>query len=425
MATEDGARKRSRGRIERRGDSLRVRVYAGYDAVTGDRHYLTETIPIGPKAASEAEKIRTRLLSQVDEKRNPKTRRTLNQLLDRYLDVVDVEPRTKQVYTGYVDHHVRPVLGKHQIGRLDGEDFDSLYAQLRRCREHCNGKTKHVKHRTRKDHACDDTCVVVPCSPLSASTVRQIHWILSGAYTRAVRWRWVGTNPLETAQPPAPPVPQPSPPTPAEAARLLAEAWKDPDWGAFVWTAMTTGARRGELCAILRGDVDLKAKVLRVQTGLKTIDGQLQRRDTKTHQQRRIALDDETVAVLSEYVARMDERAAQLDIEIGPDAFLFTLSLDGSEPFIPDTATQRYDRMAKRLGIKTTLHKLRHYSATELLAAGIDIRTIAGRLGHGGGGTTTLKVYAAWVSEADQRAATALSARLIRPRRSVTGSRNS
>jgi DNA-binding transcriptional regulator YhcF (GntR family) len=68
--------------------------------------------------------------------------------------------------------------------------------------------------------------------------------------------------------------------------------------------------------------------------------------------------------------------------------------------------------MAKTLGIKTTLHKLRHYSATELIAAGVDIRTVAGRLGHGGGGTTTLKVYTAWVSEQDQRAARNLFSRM-------------
>jgi integrase len=54
----------------------------------------------------------------------------------------------------------------------------------------------------------------------------------------------------------------------------------------------------------------------------------------------------------------------------------------------------------KRLDIDTTLHKLRHYNATELIAADVDLRTIAGRLGHGGGGTTTLRVYAAWVAEA-------------------------
>ena len=54
-------------------------------------------------------------------------------------------------------------------------------------------------------------------------------------------------------------------------------------------------------------------------------------------------------------------------------------------------------------------------SATELIAAGVDVRTAAGRLGHGGGGATTLRVHSAWVSEADQRAAQSLSARLPEP----------
>lgn len=82
-----------------------------------------------------------------------------------------------------------------------------------------------------------------------------------------------------------------------------------------------------------------------------------------------------------------------------------------------DTVTQRYGRLATKLGIKTHLHALRHYSATELIAAGVDVRTVAGRLGHGGGGATTLRVYAAWISEADQRAANTISARMpARPR---------
>lgn len=59
--------------------------------------------------------------------------------------------------------------------------------------------------------------------------------------------------------------------------------------------------------------------------------------------------------------------------------------------------------------------------ATELIAAGVDIRTVAGRLGHGGGGSTTLRVYAAWLSEADQRASSALLQRVPqRPQREVT-----
>jgi len=58
--------------------------------------------------------------------------------------------------------------------------------------------------------------------------------------------------------------------------------------------------------------------------------------------------------------------------------------------------SQRYDRCAAKLGIKTSLRKLRHYSATELITAGVDIRTVAGRLGHRD--ATTLRIYAAWVA---------------------------
>jgi integrase len=91
---------------------------------------------------------------------------------------------------------------------------------------------------------------------------------------------------------------------------------------------------------------------------------------------------------------------------------LFSREPDCSAPLVPDSVSQRYDRMAKSLGIVTTLHKLRHYNATELLAAGVDLRTVAGRLGHGGGGTTTLRVSAAWVDEAGSRAANIMAQRM-------------
>lgn len=68
--------------------------------------------------------------------------------------------------------------------------------------------------------------------------------------------------------------------------------------------------------------------------------------------------------------------------------------------------------MATEAGVKTHIHALRHYSATELLTAGVDLRTVAGRLGHGGGGATTLRVYAAWVAASDRKAAEILGSRM-------------
>ena len=176
---------------------------------------------------------------------------------------------------------------------------------------------------------------------------------------------------------------------------------------------MTTGVRRGELCAIRWSSVDLDEgretiwlrRAIRRDPDRRWVEG-----DLKTHQQRRIALDAETVEVLREHIERCRARATRSAFELPDDAFLFSGSPDGSTFATPDSVTQRYDRMVTRLGIDTTLHKLRHYSATELIAAGVDPRTVAGRLGHGGGGTTTLRTYTAWVSESDQRAARGLGA---------------
>jgi integrase len=55
MASPKAAGKRRRGEIETLpSGSLRVRVYGGIDPVTGRRHYLTEIIPPGPRAAKDA-----------------------------------------------------------------------------------------------------------------------------------------------------------------------------------------------------------------------------------------------------------------------------------------------------------------------------------------------------------------------------------
>jgi integrase len=195
---------------------------------------------------------------------------------------------------------------------------------------------------------------------------------------------------------------------------MLTEAWKDPEWGTFLWLAMTTGARRGELCALRRRHVDLDGAVLIIEMSVGGRRSATRQKDTKTHQMRRIALDRETVEILREHIANQDDRVRQLGVKTPRDPFLFSLDPDCGTPLLPDSVSQRFDRLTARLDVDTSLHKLRHYNATELIGAGVDVRTVAGRLGHGGGGATTLRVYAAWVNEADRRAADAVSSRLPR-----------
>ncbi|MCO1658911.1 tyrosine-type recombinase/integrase [Pseudonocardia humida] len=405
-------RQRQRGEIETLpSGSLRVRVYAGVDPISGKRHHLTEVIPAGKDAAKLAEKARTRMQAEVDERRNPRTRATVAQLMERYLDVLQIEDTTRAGYERLVRLHIGPLLGRLAVGRIDGETLDSFYRELRRCRTHCGGRPVD-EHHTDGEHTCDKRCGPHRCRPLSTSSVRQTHNLLNGAFTRAVRWRWVGSNPVRQAEPPALPKADPQPPTPAQAARIVTTALTDPDWGMLVWLAMTTGARRGELCALRWRDVDFAQCVVRIGSSLGQLGSRVWEKDTKTHQRRRIVLDAQTLALLRSYLHRRAELATALGTELAADGFVFSSSLDGSTPVRPDTVTQRYRRMCARLGWDMHIHQLRHFSATELIAAGVDVRTVAGRLGHSGGGTTTLRVYAAWVAEADQRAAETLAARL-------------
>ncbi|QFU91584.1 site-specific integrase [Amycolatopsis sp. YIM 10] len=405
---------RSRGRIEERGSSLRVVVYAGTDPVTGKRSYLREKVDGTDKAAQKrAEKVLNRLLTQADEQRAPSSSVTLSYALDEWMRLTEMEDSTRKTYEGYIKRTIKPALGEQPAKKVNARTLESFYNELRRCRARCDGKPFIEKHKSDElDHDCQAAeCRAHKCRPMAASTVRQIHAILSGTFGAAKRWGWLNENPALIARRPKQKAPEPDPPTAAEAARLVEAAFKmDADWGTLVWLAMTTGVRRGELVGLRFSRVDLDAEVIDLRYNW--VGGK--EKDTKTHQNRRIALDSETVTLLREHRKRVERRLKDLGAKFHEDLFVFSGSKtpDHSEPYSPNAVTQRYKDMATRLGIKTHLHALRHFSATELLSAGIDLRTVAGRLGHGGGGATTLRVYAAWVAATDRKAAEILGTRL-------------
>jgi integrase len=125
-------RKRVKGSIEQLpSGSLRVSVYAGIDPLTKHRHYLRELVPAGPRAADEAEKVMRGLAGQVDESRNPRTTATVDQLHDRHFELVSLDRTTLDIYKGYANKHIRPLIVTVQVGSLDADLFDSFHRELR------------------------------------------------------------------------------------------------------------------------------------------------------------------------------------------------------------------------------------------------------------------------------------------------------
>jgi integrase len=125
---------------------------------------------------------------------------------------------------------------------------------------------------------------------------------------------------------------------------------------------------------------------------------------TKNKKRRRFALDPITLAVLMEQKARAEARCEALGVELGPDAFVWSQIADHSEPWRPDRVSGAFTALRNREGLRhICLNDLRHFSATQLVAAGIDPRLVAGRLGHDA--SVLLRIYSHVIPARDQAAA--------------------
>jgi integrase len=91
------------------------------------------------------------------------------------------------------------------------------------------------------------------------------------------------------------------------------------------------------------------------------------------------------------------------------DAYLFSNDPAHARPWNPDWVTHRVAEVAAAAGVELDIKGGRHYTASQLLAGGFDLRNTAARLGHSGGGATTLRHYADPVPEVGRRAAAYLA----------------
>ena len=440
MATKASAQP-VRGHIRQRGNSFQVLVRAGTDPITGRELRLTESTT----DERQAQAILKKLVRQVEDQRHARTRATFGAALEKWLQVHDIEASTLESYRIYARRYILPALGHVPIGDVKTQGLDELYAELRRCKARCRGQSGLIDHRMDGPHECrvvkhrrppgrppvggypehdcsEAGCKIAACGPhvckpLSAATIRRIHFVISGTMEKAIRWDWIAVNPAAKSDKPKTPPPQPEPPSQKDAARLVSRAWEqDAAWGTLVWLAVVTGLRRAELVGLQWSDVDFDAGMLAVKRNVIRVTGRSIEKSTKTHQMRRISLDLATVEILTAHRSAYEERVRQLGADASDSAYVFSYQADNLQPCSPSGISHRYSRMCRELGIDSHLHAVRHFSATELISAGVDIRTVAGRLGHGGGGSTTLRVYAAWVKESDMQAAELLASRFTRPK---------
>jgi integrase len=397
-----------RGHIRERGKGTwELRVFLGRDPITRRDRYKTRTFKGGKK---DAEKELRALLSTIDA--GVVSEGTFGELLERWYLVAttsrDWSPKTVVEHRRIIDKQLGP-LSNLALNKLRTPLIDTYYATLRSQ----GGRCGHVPRQKHNGELCEKG------APLSAATVRRVHAVVHSALEQAVAWDLLLFNPASKASPGRIETPEMRIPTVDEVLRILKEAEaEDPDLAVFLILAAVTGARRGELCALRWDDVDFEAGSLRISRVIALgEDGPVERRKPKTRASvRTIALDIGTLGVLTAHLGRSTEKARSCGEALSPSAFIFTGQADGSEPWRPDSTSRRFRHVRQACGINDEihLHSLRHFVVTMLLGAGVALPQVAGRVGHSGGGATTLAVYSHFQQAQDQDVADLLG-RILNP----------
>jgi integrase len=222
--SEKEKKRKRRGQVIPRGpDAHLVRIFLHRDPATGKRVYHNKTFH---GSVADAEKLCTQILAEVDKGDffRPSVM-SLNALLDRWLASRDVRAVTLEHYTRTARIYLRDALGTTPLSRLGPlvvqDFFDGLRARA-----------------------------------LSPGVIRNVHAVLSGACSYAVKKKLIKENPAaDVDKPKLRQRPLPAM-TEEEAARFIDAARTDPNGLLFTFW-LFTGLRPAELLGVRWTDIEL------------------------------------------------------------------------------------------------------------------------------------------------------------------------
>jgi integrase len=311
---------------------------------------------------------------------------TVEQYLERWLAHVtpSLQSGTVRSYRGRVTR-LEKEIGAPRLSKLTAHRVDQMYAKLL-------------------------------AAGMSPATIRMHHAILSSALHQAVKWDLVPRAVTDNASPPKGVRYRANAPDVEVVRALVAKADEtNPILSAAIMLAAVTGCRRGELCGLRWSDVDRDRRLVHVRRSIKleAASNRVSVGPTKTHQERAVSLDAVMVAVLDTHRARVEGWAGDARVSVDSDGYILTYDPTGRTPTNPDVITRAFVRLTGRLKVECRFHDLRHFTATQLIGAGVDPSVVGGRLGHADA-TTTLRVYS-HALEARDRAAAELLGSLMAP----------
>lgn len=254
---------------------------------------------------------------------------------------------------------------------------------------------------------------------LSASTVGKAHRLLKQVCKHAAAIGDIPLNPCDLVKPPKRTQGNPNALDKAGSSKVLSilGAMDDTPLSIAAYIAMFTGMRRGEICALAWGDVDLEHAEIAVNRSMGMDDGSAYIKTPKTGGSRRtIPIPSQLVQVLERYRSKMyaewQAYAMQLVIPKTEADFskLYVIGDVAGNWQNPAMLTKGWATLAKSFNIISaegklcTFHDLRHSFATRAISEGADVKSVSSILGHSNA-AMTLNIYASADADAKRRTA--------------------
>ena len=221
---------------------------------------------------------------------------------------------------------------------------------------------------------------------LAEKTVEGIHSCLCGILSDAVEAGYITHNPAWRAYRKKG-APHERPVADEETVQRLITALEGQSlkYEVYFKLILATGMRRGEACGLRWSDIDWHQRALHIRRNVVKLSGQpILVKEPKIRAGVRVVyLSKELCKLLrvwqKESVWEKEQRG-----EGGLEEEDYLFRQPGGDPMVPSTFTFRFKKILREGNLPDNLnvHSLRHTNASMLIAQGVDVRTVAGLLGH-------------------------------------------